>query len=145
MSGRTTRHAVTAPSFDHVGLSVADLDRQCRFYIEAFGFHEEYRTEIPDAGIRMALLAGAGRTGIELTERAGSASRHFADPVEAAGTQGYFHWALTVDDLDAAVATAVACGARPVSAPAPARRPGIRFAYLADPEGNLVELLHHTH
>jgi catechol 2,3-dioxygenase-like lactoylglutathione lyase family enzyme len=132
-------------SFDHIGLSVADLARQRRFYIEAFGFHDIHRTELPEAGIRIALLSGPGGTSIELTERAGSAPQHFADPVEGAGVQGYFHWALTVDDLEAAMSTAVACGARALSSPAPARRPGIRFAYLADPEGNLVELLQHTH
>ncbi|MDT0467202.1 VOC family protein [Streptomyces gibsoniae] len=132
-------------SFDHIGLSVADLDRQRRFYIEAFGFRERHRTEIPEAGIRIVLLIGPGGASIELTERAGSVPQYFADPVEGAGVQGYFHWALTVDDLEAAVATALACGARTVSPPAPARRPGIRFTYLADPEGNLVELLQHPH
>ncbi|MGY5014129.1 VOC family protein [Streptomyces sp. 900105755] len=132
-------------SFDHIGLSVADLDRQRRFYIEAFGFHDRYRTEFPEAGIRIVLLIGPGGASVELTERVGSAPQHFADPVEGAGVQGYFHWALTVDDLEAAVSNAVACGARTISPPAPARRPGIRFAYLADPEGNLVELLQHTH
>jgi catechol 2,3-dioxygenase-like lactoylglutathione lyase family enzyme len=131
-------------SFDHVGLSVADLDRQRRFYIEAFGFHDEHHTQIPDAGIRIALLSSPDGTAVELTERAGSAPQHFADPVEGAGTQGYFHWALTVDDLDGTITAAVAHGARTITRPAPARRPGIRYAYLADPEGNLIELLQHT-
>ena len=132
-------------SFDHIGLSVADIERQRRFYIEAFGFHDEHRTEIPDAGTRIALLSRPGGTAVELTQRAGSAPQHFADPVEGAGVQGYFHWALTVDDLDAAITAAAACGARTVSLPAPARRPRTRFAYLADPEGNLIELVQHTH
>lgn len=43
------------------------------------------------------------------------------------------------------IAAAVTCGARIVSRPAMARRPGIRFAYVTDPEGNLIELLQHTH
>ena len=131
-------------SFDHIGLSVADIERQRRFYIDAFGFQDEHRTEIPDAGIRIALLSRPGGTAVELTQRADSAPQHFADPVEGAGVQGYFHWALSVDDLDAAIDTAVACGARSISRPSPARRPGIRFAYVADPEGNLIELLQHT-
>jgi catechol 2,3-dioxygenase-like lactoylglutathione lyase family enzyme len=46
---------MTASCFHHIGLSVADLDRQCRFYSLAFGFREEYRTEIPEAGIRISL------------------------------------------------------------------------------------------
>ncbi|HTJ34808.1 MAG TPA: hypothetical protein VL738_16405 [Dactylosporangium sp.] len=35
-----------------------------------------------------------------------------------------------------------AAGAEPVSAPAPAQRPGVWFAYVRDPEGNLIELVH---
>ncbi|MEN1889715.1 VOC family protein [Streptomyces mirabilis] len=131
--------------FDHIGLSVDDLERQLRFYIEAFGFRDQHRSEIPAAGIRMAVLSNPAGGAIELTERVGSAPQHFADPFEGAGVQGYFHWALTVDDLDTTIATAVACGARAISPPAPARRPGIRFAYVADPEDNLIELLQHTH
>ncbi|MEV7391078.1 VOC family protein [Streptomyces sp. NPDC091215] len=137
--------AMPKVSFAHIGLSVADLDRQRRFYIGAFGFHQEHQTELPAAGIRIALLGGPGGAAIELTEHVGSAPQHFADPVEGAGVQGYFHWALTVDDLDEAISAAVACGALVVFPPSPAQRPGIRFAYLADPEGNLIELLQHTH
>jgi catechol 2,3-dioxygenase-like lactoylglutathione lyase family enzyme len=136
--------AVPAVSFDHVGLSVADLDRERRFYAEAFGFREQHPTAMPDAGIRVSLLRGPGGGAVELTERRGSVPQRFATPLEGAGVQGYFHWALTVDDLDAALTTAVICGARVVSPPARAARPGVRFAYIADPEGNLVELLQHT-
>jgi len=32
-------------------------------------------------------------------------------------------------------------GARPVMAPRPSPEPGVRMAFVADPEGNLVELL----
>lgn len=127
--------------FHHVGLSVADLDRQCRFYSQAFGFREEYRTEIPEAGTRISLLSGPSGAALELTECAGSAPQHFTDPVDGARTQGYFHWALTVSDLEDALGTAVAHGARVVSPPMPNRRADARFAYLADPEDNLIELL----
>ncbi|NUP47860.1 MAG: VOC family protein [Catenulispora sp.] len=131
-------------AFDHVGLSVADLDRQSRFYVQAFGFVETHRAEIPEADVRIALLTSPGGAAVEFTERARSAPQHFADPMEGAGIQGYFHWALTVDDLGAVISEAVAQGARVVTQPAAARRPGIRFAYVADPEGNLVELIQHT-
>ena len=45
-------------------------------------------------------------------------------------------------DLDDAYDRAVARGARPVMAPCPSPEPGVRMAFVADPEGNLVELLH---
>jgi predicted enzyme related to lactoylglutathione lyase len=34
-----------------------------------------------------------------------------------------------------------AVGAQPVWSPAPAVQPGARFAYVLDPEGNLLELI----
>jgi catechol 2,3-dioxygenase-like lactoylglutathione lyase family enzyme len=37
---------------------------------------------------------------------------------------------------------ALARGARPVMPPCPAPEPGVRMAFVADPEGNLIELLH---
>jgi len=70
-----------------------------------------------------------------------SAPQTFSDPLDGAGVQGYFHWALYVDDLDEAVAAVIAAGARKVSGPAGAARPGARFAYVHDPEGNLLELI----
>lgn len=130
---------MTSPSFDHVGLSVADLDAQRRFYRAAFGFAEEHHAELGAA--RVALLRDPGGAAIELTESAGSTPQRFTGPVEGAGVQGYFHWALAVPDLDEAIAAVVACGGTAVSPPADAARPGTRFAYVADPEGNLVELI----
>jgi catechol 2,3-dioxygenase-like lactoylglutathione lyase family enzyme len=36
---------------------------------------------------------------------------------------------------------AVAAGARALREPGPSPEPGVRFAFLADPEGNLIELV----
>ncbi|GIF50242.1 catechol 2,3-dioxygenase-like lactoylglutathione lyase family enzyme [Asanoa ferruginea] len=130
------------PVFDHVGLSVADLDRQRRFYAAALGLTEvEETVEMPAAHIRTAILRAENGLKIELIERGGSAAQEFADPYDGAGTQGYFHWAVYVDDLDAAFATVLDAGAREVSAPADAVRAGMKFAYVKDPEGNLLELI----
>lgn len=128
-------------AYDHVGLAVADLDAQCRFYGAAFGLLDEVRTEFPDAQIRTALLRSATGLQIELIERKGPLPHTFANAYEGAGTQGFFHWALAVDDLDAAYNDVLAVGATHVSAPADAVRPGVRFAYVKDPEGNLLELI----
>ena len=49
--------------------------------------------------------------------------------------------AFDVTDLDVAYGRAVACGARPVMAPGPSPEAGVRMAFVADPEGNLLELL----
>ncbi|WP_078505733.1 VOC family protein [Streptomyces violaceusniger] len=56
--------------------------------------------------------------------------------------QTFTHLALQVPDLDAAFARLTAeCGAGAVSPPAPGATEGMRYAYVADPEGNLLELI----
>ena len=52
------------------------------------------------------------------------------------------HMGLAVAGLDAACDRAVDRAARPVMPPCPAPEPGVRMAFVADPEGNLIELLH---
>jgi catechol 2,3-dioxygenase-like lactoylglutathione lyase family enzyme len=128
--------------FDHVGLSVADLDAQRRFYAGALGLTEvEEQFEMPEAHVRSAILRAADGLKIELIERGGSAPQEFADAYDGAGVQGYFHWAVYVDDLASAYGKVLSAGATDVSAPADAVRPGMRFAYVKDPEGNLLELI----
>jgi catechol 2,3-dioxygenase-like lactoylglutathione lyase family enzyme len=79
---------------------------------------------------------------MELIERQGSErQRDFANALDAALTQGYGHWALTVADVDQEFKFLVSKGATVVSAPAAAVQPGSRFAYVKDPEGNLIELI----
>ena len=58
-------------------------------------------------------------------------------------SQGYGHWALTVDDVAAVHAQRCsACGAREVWSPRPAPPPARgSMSYLTDPEGNLFELV----
>ena len=58
-----------------------------------------------------------------------------------ARSQGYGHWAVDVDDLDAAFAWLIDAGATEVWPPADAVAPGARFGYVKDPEGNLIELI----
>ena len=68
--------------------------------------------------------------------------QEFADAFDGElARQGYFHWAVYVGDLDAAYRKVLDAGGREVSSPAPAVRPGMRFAYVKDPEGNLLELI----
>jgi catechol 2,3-dioxygenase-like lactoylglutathione lyase family enzyme len=129
-------------AFDHVGLSVADLDLQSNFYARALGLTEaEERLDMPAAQVRTVILRNESGLKLELIERGGSTPQSFTDPFDGAGTQGYFHWALYVDDLDSSFMDLLAAGASEVSAPAPAARAGARFAYVKDPEDNLLELI----
>jgi catechol 2,3-dioxygenase-like lactoylglutathione lyase family enzyme len=132
-----------AARFHHVSLSVADLDAQRRWYQQALGLTEVVeRIELPEPAVRTVVLRGVGGLRVELIERAASArARAAADPLDAALTQGYGHWAIEVPDLDSAFTSLTAAGGRPVWTPADAVQPGARFAYVADPEGNLLELI----
>ncbi|HLK78776.1 MAG TPA: VOC family protein [Streptosporangiaceae bacterium] len=131
---------------DHVGLAVADLAAEASWFCSVFGLVRELaqRVEVLDLSIEMLIHPDYGYR-VELLHRPGSAAA--ADgkpgtPAEAALRHGYRHVAFDVADLDAAYDRAVAMGARPVMAPCPSPEPGVRMAFVADPEGNLVELLH---
>ena len=62
-------------------------------------------------------------------------------PIESHARRGYGHFALAAPDIDGVFAGALDAGASSVIEPSPSPEPGVRFAFLADPEGNLVELV----
>lgn len=130
------------PRFAHVGVSVRDLDKMKAWYQKTFGFQavvEEF--QLPEPPVRTVILQRSNGLRIELIERRGATRpRTFADPLDAASTLGYGHWALAVDDLDRAYEVASSEGGA-VWPPAPGVQPGSRFAYVRDPEGNLIELI----
>jgi catechol 2,3-dioxygenase-like lactoylglutathione lyase family enzyme len=135
----------TAPSFrfHHVSLSVADLDVQEAWYRTALGLAEvEERLELPEAGVRTVILGNGGGLRVEFTERRGSTPVLTPDPYAATAAQTFTHLALQVPDLDAAFKRLTAeCAASTVVEPGPGATDGVRYAYVHDPEGNLLELI----
>jgi glyoxylase I family protein len=129
--------------FHHVSLSVADLAAQETWYGGALGLtHVDERLEMPEAEVRTVVLSGADGLRVEFVERPGSSPAAYADPFAATAVQTFAHLALQVPDLDAAFARLTGeYGAAPVSSPAPGVTEGMRYAYIADPEGNLLELI----
>jgi catechol 2,3-dioxygenase-like lactoylglutathione lyase family enzyme len=128
-------------TFQHVGLSVPDLDRAQRFYEQGLGMTERFAFSVP-GGPRGVILATDGGACVELLEQSGSVRKTtYADPRQAILDQGYGHWAVGVDDLEAACERLVAAGAEIVWDPRDAPQPGARMAYLRDPDGNLIELI----
>ena len=128
-------------ALDHAGLSVEDLDRALGFYGRAFGFESEFAFDLPYEirGVMLRLPTG-GR--LELFERPGSSGGLRADtPLDALATRGYGHVALDTADIDGTYALALEAGASERVSPRPSPEPGVRFAFVADPEGNLVELV----
>jgi lactoylglutathione lyase len=127
---------------DHVGLSVGDLDAAREFYSRAFGFARQLEFELVPHPIRGLMLRHESGMRLELFERSGSAGGiQGASPIEALATRGYGHFAFAAPNIDSVFARALEAGASAVLEPARSPEPGVRFAFLADPEGNLVELV----
>ena len=125
---------------NHVGLVVQDLAAEALWYRKAFGL-AEIASHRPTPAIRTVLLRAPNGLQLELVQAAGSRrEHHFKTAVESTAVQGYGHWAVDVDDVARAYADLLAAGA--ASAKPPADGPGgARFAYIKDPEGNLIELI----
>lgn len=134
------------PTIHHVSLSVADLASMEDWYGKVFGLTRvEERLDLPEAGIRTVVLANKAGLRVEFTERSGSTPVTHADPYAATAAQTFAHLALHVADLDAAfLLLTTEGGADSVSPPAPGATDGMRYAYIHDPESNLLELIETT-
>jgi lactoylglutathione lyase len=128
---------------DHVGLNVADLAAAERWYVAAFGYEREFATRLDVFELDIVMLIHPrGGDRLELLHRPGSqAGLRAQTPPEAALTEGFGHVAFDVAGVDQAFDRLVGLGARPVMEPRPSPEPGVRMAFVADPEGNLLELL----
>jgi glyoxylase I family protein len=131
------------PRLDHVGLAVRDLAAAAAWYCAAFGYRRELNLRVDPIDLDIVmLLHPAHGDRLELLHRPGSAGGPKpADPAAAALSETYGHIAFDVPDLDLAFDRVVGLGAGPVMTPRPSPEPGVRMAFVADPEGNLVELL----
>lgn len=128
--------------FDHVGLNVADLDAAVAWYCSAFGLVEEFRFSFTDIEFEGVMLISPVGHRLELITRPGAAPGMQASlPIDAALILGYSHFAVRVDDVEATYAELVAAGAGERLSPRPGPERGMPMAFVADPEGNLIELL----
>jgi lactoylglutathione lyase len=128
---------------DHVGISVASLADAEAWYQKAFGLQREFATRIGAVDVEIVMLRSEDSGyRVELLHRPGSGpGLRAANPAEAALTEGFGHLAFGVADLDQVHRRLLGLGAREVMAPQPSPEPGVRMSFLADPEGNLVELV----
>jgi lactoylglutathione lyase len=137
---------VHAAALDHVGLSVGDLDAQLAWYSTAFGWHAAAPFEVPAIHLRGAFVVSDDGQAIELLERRGpSADPRPLDPRSALLTRGYGHVCIRVDNTDSWHQRLLKAGATERQAPGPAPEPGVRFSFVTDPEGNLIEILDREH
>lgn len=123
---------------DHVGVAVESIERARGFY-EALGLTVEAIEEVPQEGVRVAVIP-CGESRIELLEATGDDS-----PVArflARRGPGLHHLCLRTDDLPAADAALRASGARLLRTE-PTRGAGgcwIQFVHPESAGGVLVEL-----
>jgi len=121
---------------DGFGLMVEDMGRMIRFYRDVLGF--EIREAEDTSNVYLVkdgtLFLLYGRQDFEkMTHRKYQYLK---------GLNGHFEIALYVDtfaEVDAAYEKAVAAGAQPVLPPEDEPW-GQRTCYIADPEGNLIEI-----
>ncbi|MGW6007446.1 VOC family protein [Streptomyces sp. NPDC055210] len=128
--------------FDHVGISVPDLEAATAWYCDALDLTAAPVFAIPGTDLRGVMLLHAGGYRIELLHR--PSARPGPTPgsaLDAAGTHGFGHMCLCVEDVTAEFARLVAAGAGVSMTPRPAPRPGAVMAFVTDPYGNLIELL----
>jgi lactoylglutathione lyase len=126
---------------DHVGLSVGSVESAAAFYGEAFGFEHEFAFDLP-GGIHGLMLLHPSGARLELFEHPeGEGGLQGAAPIESLRTRGYGHFAWGTDDIEAVYERALLAGASSLVEPSQSPEPGVKFAFVADPEGNLVELL----
>jgi uncharacterized glyoxalase superfamily protein PhnB len=118
------------------GVVSADVDGLAAFYGEALGFEVVARFELPQ-GVVVRLRNGSALLKLyQPAEPPTGGGR--ADPWH--GEPGFAYAALHVDDVDGTHRRAVTAGATSI-APPTSHRPGARYAMVADPEGNVWELL----
>ena len=140
---------------DHVGLTVADLDRALEFWCGRLGLRLLGR--VTETGTDIASLIGEDSVELDIADLDGGDGRIIeliryispaGRPIRARSSDaGSAHIALQVDDIDAALERIKGSQGRQLS-----RRPvllhepggawdGVTCCYIADPDGNILELV----
>lgn len=123
----------------HGAVSVADLEATVAWYGRMFGFAVESRVTLAHVPARVAVLR-RGALRIELFEVEGSrpASPERSVPDDDLRTRGNKHFAFAVRSVRAAAEELGRRGAQIVFVK---ELPFASFAFIRDPDGNLIELL----
>jgi lactoylglutathione lyase len=129
-----TTAAPPAVRFGHVAFRVADLEASIRWYDAAFGAREAFRATTEGGSTQLVYLELAPGQFVELFPNGKNPIQTPPDPI------GYGHTCFLVDDLDAALAHLATLGVTP-SVPPRTGRAGQRLAFVADLDGNRIELM----
>jgi lactoylglutathione lyase len=115
----------------HVCLNVADADAAKEFYAQ-FGFEESWQFTTADGETTNHYVADSQGIELQLSETTGETEFD-------AGT-AWDHLALAVDDVDETLERIDHYGI--VEEPGPQPETGAYTAFLKDPDGHVVELVH---
>ncbi len=148
---------VTQIKYVHTNLIAHDWKRLVDFYTHVFdctlvpperdlsGQWLDDATSVPHARIRGAHLRLPGYGDAGPTLEIFQYDSELEKPSTAINRPGFGHIAFAVNDVDAARDAVIAAGGRDVSRIVAVEIPSagrIRFVYVTDPEGNVIELQH---
>jgi glyoxylase I family protein len=124
--------------FEHVGMTVSDLDATLAFYVDLLELRLILRRDTPGGGEVAFLDAGGGQ--LEIIRPAGAiATPARRVPDTEAGIR---HMTLTFDSVDAVFDRLTAAGVTALEKPRDAFNRDVlaRVAFVLDPDGIVVEL-----
>ena len=137
--------------FNHVGISVADIERSISFYRDMFGMEqlcdvfpfggEQFDAIMDIAGVqgRMCMI-GKGNLQLELFEFS-NPDPGTKDPEYPVSDRGYSHFGFDVDDIEETYDRLKAAGVRIHSPVITFMGGGMKAIYARDPDGNVFEVL----
>ena len=130
-------------AIDHTGIAVADIDDSLPFYQEVLGLPLVHRETVADQGVEAALL-DIGDGHLELIAPLGPETG--VAKFLATHGPGLHHLAYRVDDIDAALASLSAAGARLIDQQPRIGIRGSRVAFLhpSAAGGVLTEIVEHA-
>ncbi len=125
-----------------VGMVTADAERLAEFYERGFGWRVQRRLTFPEGLVLRLVDGSSGAARAKLYQPAGGALPPPERPTWHHHA-GFAYAAAHVADAQATVQAAELAGAT-VLTPVTSHRPGSRFALIADPQGNVWEILEET-
>ena len=124
-----------------VAVSVADLKKETDWYVTMLGAKIVKDADFGNGGTHFRwLMIGEQRLELVYSPTAKDMAPARAKPPAHAGLHGYTHFTLLSSDLAATKAALIAKGATLAMDITEVTPLGIKVLYLADPEGNAVEI-----
>lgn len=129
----------------HAGIRVPNFAEAVAWYAEKLDFRLTQSSQLGSTTFGFMSPAADDGFGIELLAHPNGAERpSYQDLGSSHNLMGWHHICFGVDDVSAGIAELESRGVKIVSAPFDVPAFGIRFAFFADPWGNLFELVQHT-